>query len=100
MKEGERPALVPQAKPGLVPVQHLDPVPILIAEHEQRGQKWRQLHLLFHDRHQPIDRLAEVHGIPVQGDRTWVDEHTHDRAFINSASHVGSVLAGKCNRLP
>jgi hypothetical protein len=53
-------SLIPQGKASFIPVQHLQFIPLFIAEHKQRIPERIQFHLLFHHDNQAIDGFTEV----------------------------------------
>src|SRR5690625_642196 len=69
--------LVPQAEPGLIPVEHLEPVAMAVAEHIQRIVEGIERHLLLDDGRQAVDGLAKVHHVAVQIDGRQITKQTH-----------------------
>jgi len=91
-------ALIPQGKASFIPVQHLQFIPLFIAEHKQRIPERIQFHLLFHHDNQAIDGFTEVDIAQVKINVRGLDEHPHSfSAFIRSANQCGLTLAGMRN---
>nr|WP_323862984.1 hypothetical protein [Xenorhabdus sp. 5] len=51
---------VPERKPGFIPVEDFEFIPLLVAKEESRGLRRRKLHVQLHPDRQPVDGFSEV----------------------------------------
>ena len=53
-------ALVPETQPVPAPIQHLQPIPAMVAEHEQMPRQWVLPHHFGGHGRQPVEPLAHI----------------------------------------
>lgn len=88
---------VPEAKPGLIPVEGFDLVPGTVAEDEQRVIEGRMSTLLFNNQRQSIDALAKIHMSGIEVDGGCINKHFHGAiSRMSVASQRGETPDSIC----
>jgi hypothetical protein len=97
-------ALVPETKAAPGPIEDFHLIPTSISEKKQRARKNIHPKFHFHNRGQAINRLSEVHVIPIQENLADLITRMHQwlrrsMATTNPTNQCGSGWAGNSSSI-
>lgn len=91
-------ALGVDAEPGAVPQQDLRPFPRAIGEHEEVARQRIAPEVIQHERIEPVEPFAHVHGsaVSVDGDLACGADHARSRSTVTSPARSSPSMRKPC----